>query len=196
MIDMTTKRRIDEAIRESVAHRKAKNPGTRIFGTYYELVNGVLQGVHGDVSLHANLLPAEGILDCLGTWLGVTTKKAGWYIGLYADAINPQSGWTAATITSVANEIVSTAHGYDGANRPTFTPNSPAAGTIDNIGQEAAFAIATSNELIVEGAFLVSEQARGSTGGVLASAVRYDNSRKLQDTDDYRVGYKVSLTSS
>lgn len=191
-----SRRALESAIAASVAARKAEHPEANAFGTYYEIVNGKLVGVHSEPVLSPNMLPAQGIKDNLDTWLGATAKKAGWYIGLYATAINPASTWTAANVAATAGEITSTTEGYSEVTRPQFTANASTGGAIDNVGQEAAFTIVSSGVVNVEGAFLISDNARGGTVGVLASAARYPNTRQLQNGDNYKVGYRVTLTSA
>ncbi len=195
-VSMNDRRALDRAIQAFVAERKAKNPGANAFGTYYEILNGKLVGLHDAPVLTPNNLPAEGIADCLDTWLGSKAKKSAWYLGLYANAINPASSWTAANVAATAGEITSTTEGYSETTRPQFTPNATANGACDNVGQEAAFTIVSSGTVNVEGAFLISDNARGGTAGVLASAARYKATRQLQDGDNYKVGYRVTLTSS
>ena len=190
-----SRRDLDDAIAASVAARKAANPKANAFGTYYEILNGELVGVQ-TVEVNPNMLPAEGIKDCLDTWLGATAKKAGWYLGLFANAINPASTWTGANVAATAGEITSQSEGYSQATRPQFTPNASTGGAIDNVGQEAAFSIVATGTVNVEGAFLVSDNARGGTAGVLASAARYAATRVLQNGDNYKVGYRVTLTSA
>lgn len=190
-----SRRVLDRAIAASVAARQAEHPEANAFGTYYEILNGQIVGVHTEPVLTPNMLPAEGIKDCLDTWLGGTAKKAGWYIGLYASAINPASTWTGANVAATAGEITSQTEGYSEVTRPQFTPNAAAGGAIDNVGQEAAFTIVSTGIVNVEGAFLISDNARGGTAGVLGSAARYANTRALQNGDAYKVGYRVTLTS-
>lgn len=185
-----TKRNLEAAIAAAVAAKAAEHPGDNAFGTYYGVLNGEI------VDVTCNLLPAQGLTDNLATWLGSTNKKAGWYIGLYANAINPASGWTAANVAATAGEITSLSEGYSETTRPQYTPNAASAGVIDNVGQEAAFSIVSSGTVTVEGAFLISDNARGGTAGVLGSGARYTNPRLLQNGDSYKVGYRVTLTSS
>ena len=191
-----SRRALDKAIAASVAERKALHPECNAFGTYYEILNGELVGLHDAPVLSPNLLPAEGILDALGTWLGATAKKAAWYLGLYANAINPASTWKAANVAATAGELTSLTEGYSESTRPQFTPNAAANGAIDNVGQEAAFTIATAGTVNIEGAFLISDNTRGGTAGVLGSAARYAQTRALQNGDNYKVGYRVTLTST
>lgn len=194
-INKYRRREIDRAIQASVAARQAANPEANAFGTYYEILNGKLVGVH-TVEVSPNILPTEGIVDCLGTWLGATAKKAGWYLGLYANAINPAAGWTAANVAATSGEITSQAEGYSETTRPQFVANAAAAGAIDNVGHEAAYTIVSTGSVSIEGAFLISDSARGGTSGALASATRFPATRIVQNGDNYKVGYRVTLTSA
>jgi hypothetical protein len=189
------RRALDEAIAASIAERQAAYPQANAFGTYYEILNGELVGVH-TVDVSPNLLPTEGIIDCLDTWLGATAKKAGWYIGIYANAVNPASGWTAANVAANAGEITSQTEGYSETTRPQFVANAAAAGAIDNVGHEATFSIVGTGDITVNGALLISDSAKGGTNGKLASATRFGATRTLQNGDSYKIGYRVTLTSA
>ena len=196
---MSNIRAINRAIEEHIRHQREANPNRNCFGHYWEIVNGVLVNVGIMDPITDNLMPTEGIHSLLNIGLGPTAKEAGWYLGLYANAINPAAGWTAANIVATAGEIVSEDEGYEGATRPQWTPNvagTNGVGTIDNVGQEAAFAIVSATSITIEGVFLVSSNVRGGTGGKLSSAARYTPTpRILANGDDYRLGYRTTITS-
>jgi hypothetical protein len=181
-------RQIEHAIEQDIRRQKELGSTMRAFGHYWEIVNGKL------VNVFHNALPTEGLNNCLNTWLGATAKPAAWYLGLYATAINPAAGWTAANVVATAGEITSAVEGYTQATRPVFTPNAAAAGVCDSVGSEAQYTIATATELLVEGCFLISDNVRGGTTGKLGSAARYPLTRHLQNADDYRLGFRVTLT--
>lgn len=190
------RRALDAAIASSIADRQKVAPGANAFGTYYEILNGELVGTHSvDIDVSPNNLPTEGILDCLETWLSGRAKKSGWFLGLYANAVAPAAGWTAANVAATAGEITSTTQGYVETTRQQFVPNAATGGAIDNVGEEATFTIIGAGDISVEGAFLISDSSRGGTSGVLASATRYASTRKLQAGDIYKVGYRITLTS-
>jgi hypothetical protein len=94
-------------------------------GMYAHRVNG------GEWSYDPNLLPSEGLTYLLSL-LGAGTKLTTWYIAPYAGAISPGSNWTAANFASTASEITSGSEGYTNATRPTWTPGTAAADTINN----------------------------------------------------------------
>ena len=68
---------------------------------------------------------------------------------------------------------------------PPPTPATPA---------ELSVTIATSSQLNVTGAAMLTTSARGGTTGVLVSATKYAAARVFQSGDTYEVGYRLSLT--
>lgn len=143
----------------------------------------------------ANLLPTEG-LTYLASLLGAGSKLTPWYIALYAGAVSPSSGWTAANFASTASEITSGAEGYSEANRVTWTPGTASAGAIHNTASPAAFTIVTASTLVVNGVGMLSALAKGATSGTLVSATRFAAQRTLNNTDVFEIKYTISLTSS
>jgi hypothetical protein len=162
---------------------------TQCQGFYWEKINGVL------LAPVPNMIVAQGLNKMLKIALGADAKLSAWYIALWQNATNPLSTWTAANFVASAGEITSTNEGYTGANRPTFSPIVPVSNIIDNVGQEASFNIVCTTSLQIQGAALLSEQARGSNTGVLFSAARYPSVRTLSNGDTYEVGYRVTATS-
>lgn len=188
------RREIDRQISLSIARKEGEllleSGRNRAHGHYWEKVNGVL------VAVTPNLIPAQGRTLQLDVLYGAVAKPAAWYVALYANAISPADNWTAANFASTAGEITSQTEGYSGAVRKTYTPNAGASGVIDNVGQEAAFAIVCTTSLNVNGAALLTVDTRGATTGFLGSATRYGATRVLANGDTYEVGYRTTLTSS
>lgn len=190
------RRNLEKLIDASVRRQKEKTPEKTAFGTYWDFRNGILIGVED------NTLPLQGMIAMLNGYFrsGTSPAPANNYLGLYANAINPASGWTAANVVATAGEIVDADEGYSQATRPLFAPatatGSGATATIDSVGTESQFTIVTASELLVEGVFCISDNAKGGTAGVLASAARYALTRHLNNGDDYRLGFRVTLTSA
>lgn len=160
-------------------------------GYFWEKVNGILVSEPS-----RNLVVAQGRNKMLKVHLGADAKIANWYIALWSNATDPLSTWTAANFAANAGENVSTTEGYSGANRIPWLPVVPTGSTIDNVGQEASFSIVCTTQVTFTGAALLSEQARGSTSGILHAAKRWATARTLQNGDTYEVGYAFELTSS
>ena len=189
--------RLRAAIDESVRDAKARNPTKNAFGTYFEKVNGIYVAVGSEPLLTPNLLPTQGLNNMLDTWIGAAAKAAGWYLGIYSGAATPADNWTAANFASNSTEITSTTEGYSETTRPQgVSSGAAAAGSINNIGNEAEFTIVCTTSINVNGVGFLSSNARGGTGGVLGSAARYALTRVLQNGDAYQVGWVTTFTSS
>jgi hypothetical protein len=161
----------------------------RASGLYEHRVNG------GVWVADPNLLPTEG-LTYLASLFGAGTKLTPWYIALYAGAIAPAAGWTAANFSSTASEITSGAEGYSQANRVEWVPGTASAGAIHNTASPASFTIVTASALVVNGIGMLSAAAKGATTGTLASATRFAAQRTLNNADVFEIKYTLSLTSS
>jgi hypothetical protein len=157
-------------------------------GVYFDSINGVFQGES------PNLIVDQGLMHMLNVVFGATSKAATWYLALYAGAISPAANWTAANFASTATEITSNSEGYSDTTRREWIDNVAAANAIDNVGSEATFNIECASSININGAALLSDNTKGGTSGVLASATRYGAQRTLYDGDVYKVGYRVSLT--
>lgn len=162
--------------------------GVLATGEYFDRVNG------GEWERNPNLLPTEGLAHILNVALGTTPKPSGYYLALFSGSAAPAANWTAANFASVASEVVSMTEGYTSPTRPVWTPKNTATGSIDNMDAVASLTIATSSQLNVTGAAMLSNSTRGGTTGVLVSAAKYSAARVFQDGDTYDVGYRVSLT--
>lgn len=136
-----------------------------------------------------NLIVTAGlnkILDaCFKT--GLTTPA--WYVGLVDNA-----GWTAYaagdTMASHAGWAESTA--YSNANRPTFTPGTISAGSVDNSASKAVFNInATAT---IRGSFLADNNTKGGTTGTLYGEGDYSAARSVISGDTLNV--TVTLTAA
>lgn len=159
-------------------------------GMYAHDVNGL------DLQLDPNLLTDQGLTHMLSVEFGAGSKISAWYLALYAGNISPAANWTATSFAGTASEITSTTEGYTETTRQLFVPGAAASNIIDNVGTKAAFTIATATQLNINGAALLSDSARGSTSGTLASATKFGSTRVLSSGDVFNCGYRVSLTSA
>ncbi|MDY0046068.1 MAG: hypothetical protein RBS10_01490 [Thauera propionica] len=162
--------------------------GVLAAGEYFDRING------GEWERTKNLIPTEGLAHILNVALGSAAKPAGYYLALFSGAAAPAANWTAANFAAVASEIVSLTEGYTNATRPAWTPANTSTGSIDNMASVASLTIATSSQLNVTGAAMLTNNARGGTTGALISATKYAASRVFQNGDTYEVGYRLNLT--
>ena len=188
-----------EAAREIRAERFDITPegiylpriGARAAGEYFGRVNGGAWQKEGD-----NLIVTEGFAHLLNVTFDTSTAKpAGYYLAIFSGNTAPAANWTAAAFAAVASEIVSMTEGHTGATRPVWTPAKTTTGSIDNMAAVASLTIATSSQLNVTGAALLTGSARGGTTGVLVSASLYAAPRTFQAGDIYELGYRINLTT-
>lgn len=159
-------------------------------GEYFDRING------GEWQTTHNLVVNEGLAHLLNVAMGATAKPAGYYLALFSGATAPSANWTAANFASVAAEIVSMTEGYTSATRPQWTPQNTSVNSIDNFNAVAKVTIATSSQLTVTGAALLTNSTKGGTTGVLISASKYTAARVFQDGDEYEIGYRLSFTAA
>ena len=162
--------------------------GVLAAGEYFDRING------GEWQRTKNLIPTEGLAHILNVAMGSTAKPAGYFLALFSGAAAPAANWTAASFAAAASEIVSLTEGYTNATRPAWTPTNTSTGSIDNMASVASVTIATSSQLNVTGAAMLTNGSRGGTTGVLVSATKYAAARVFQSGDTYEVGYRLSLT--
>lgn len=159
-------------------------------GEYFDRING------GEWQTTHNLVVNEGLAHLLNVAMGTTAKPAGYYLALFSGATAPAANWTAANFASVAAEIVSMTEGYTSATRPQWTPQNTSTNSIDNFNAVAKVTIATSSQLTVTGAAMLTNSTKGGTTGTLISASKYTAARVFQDGDEYEIGYRLSFTAA
>lgn len=166
------------------------NHGLKASGEYFDRVNG------GEWQTTQNLVVNEGLSHLLNVALGGKAKPAGYYLALFSGATAPAANWTAANFKDVSAEIVSMTEGYTNATRPQWACTDTNTNSIDNFASVAKVTIATSSQLTVTGAAMLTNNVRGGTSGTLISASKYTAPRVFQDGDEYEIGYRLSFTAA
>lgn len=108
-----------------------------------------------------NLVTTEGLNDSLEKHFKASAYTASWYVGLTdgtptfaaGDTMLSHAGWTEVTA-------------YSESTRQTLTLGTASNGSIDNTASKAVFTINADNTT-VGGAFIVSDNTKGGTTGVL-----------------------------
>lgn len=164
--------------------------GIMFRGEYFDSVNGQ------DERCSKNLVPTEGINFLLGVALGAVSKSAAFYLAPFAGAVTPAANWTAANFTATASEITSQTEGFAGTARLAWTPGVASGGSIDNLSAKASFTIISASSLNINGAALLTDQARGATTGALISATKFAATRVVYNGDVWDCGYRLTLSDS
>lgn len=143
-----------------------------------------------------NLVVNVGLQDMNTKYFTGSTYTAAWYVGLYgaASSNNPLATDTAATHPGFT-EITP----YSNATRPavTFgTATTADPSVISNTASPAYFSINATN--VVGGAFLISDNTKGGTAGVLFSASDFaaPGDRSVSSGDTLLVTYSFSLDAA
>lgn len=162
--------------------------GIMAHGEYFDRING------GEWMRTPNLVVNEGIAHILNVALGAKAKAAGYYLALFSGSSAPAANWTAANFASVSGEIVSLTEGYTNATRPQWNPTDTNSNSIENLAAVASVTIATTSQLNVTGAALLTNATRGGSTGTLISATKYAAARTFQNNDVYELSYRLSLS--
>ena len=134
-----------------------------------------------------NLMPYQGVNHMLDVLANGGAQVTAWYIGLYGNNYAPLPSDTMATFPALAGEL----SGYTG-NRQSFVPNPAASGVLSNAGQEAEFTITTTQT--VRGGFIASHATKGSTAGLLLSAVQLPSPRTFEVGDVVTVAAGLEIS--
>lgn len=143
-----------------------------------------------------NLVVNQGLHDMNTKYFTGSTYSATWYIGLYgaASSNNPLATDTAATHPGFT-EITP----YSNATRPACTFGAATSADPSVISNSASVATFTINAgATVGGAFLISDDTKGGTAGVLFSAADFaaPGDRTVVSGDSILVTYTFSLDAA
>lgn len=143
-----------------------------------------------DALLCPNMVCNTALNDVLAVYLDGGTQKALWYLGLIdntgfsalaaGDTISSHSGWTESTA-------------YTQANRVLWDPSAPSGQSIVN-PTSASFTINAT--VTIKGAFLVSENTKGGTTGVLFATGAFASNQSLVSGQVLKVSYTCPATAT
>jgi len=173
-----------------VGARAIINPQAEMLGrlrSYYKVEAFDKSGKLKWIEEVENLITTAGATDLLDKYFKGSTYTAAWYVGLYkgtgtlaaGDTSSSHAGWTDST-------------DYSNANRPTWTGGTATSGSVDNSGSPAVFNINATATIL--GAYLISNNTKGGTTGVLYGEAAFGSSRSVISGDTLNV--TVTLTAS
>lgn len=148
-----------------------------------------------------NLVTTEGLNDLLTQYLKGSSYSATWFLGLINNAdFGALDGTdTAARITNTTPNSPTTndwqeASEYDESVRQTLTFGTASGGSIDNVGNEAVFTI--SGTVTIYGAFVISDDTKDGTTGVLYGEAAFAAPRDVVDDDTITVTVTATAASA
>ena len=118
-----------------------------------------------------NRMPREGLNAAMTAVFKQGAGEAAFYIGLWSGAHIPDGEETAANLLTLVTEVTT----YAQSSRLLLQLGSVADGGASNAANLARFDMQGTGT--VNGAFLITSQAKGATSGKLYSLVRFDNPR-------------------
>lgn len=122
-----------------------------------------------------NLVPIEGLNYLIGAGLKQAAQFPNFYVGLFEGAYNPVPGDVMATFPASATEFTA----YSETARRPLVLGDIAAGAVDNSASLARFTGTTAGKQAT-GGFVSTSPTKGSSTGVLMSAVRFPSPRPLE----------------
>lgn len=174
---------------------------------YEKTAGGVLmpvQGIQGKGSYHGKIIRAdggieefdfdnlcvdEGLNSLLNIQFDAATQITAWYMGLFEGNYTPVAGLTAATVASAATETTA----YNETTRRAFSPAAASAKSITNSASAATFTFNATKTLY--GAFLISDNTKGGTSGVLFSAAKFPTTKSVSSGDQLLLTYTFTASS-
>lgn len=142
-----------------------------------------------------NIVPTAALNHLLDVGLRNQTRYATWYLALFSGTTAPAASWTATNFATVASELTSGTEGYSESTRQVWTPSAASGGVIDDYGSQAVFTMVSATTVTVRGMALLSDSAKGSTSGVLMSAVNLSTGAKSFATGEtFTCGYRLTLS--
>lgn len=137
-----------------------------------------------------NLIPGEGLDHMMSVVFKGAQQVPTWFIALYEGNYTPVPTLTAVAFPAAATECTA----YTPTQRVEFVEGAVASGAVDNAANRAEFTFTSAKT--VYGGVITSSAAKGSTTGVLVSAVRFASPKVLDVGSVLRVTAGNSLVSA
>lgn len=160
------------------------------FGFYYDIETVREDGVVIDRDRVYNLIPIQGLNYIIETALRNGVPFAAIYVGLYEGAYTPVPGDTMAAFPGAATELTA----YAEATRQPVVLAAASGGVAENSASKAVIT-GNTNGKQAQGAFISSAPTKGSTTGVLLSAVRFPSPKPLDAGTVLRITCGFSAAS-
>lgn len=142
-----------------------------------------------------NMVTTLGLNSLLNVYLGDTTQLTAWYIGLIdnsgftalaaGDTMAGHGGWSEVSGSNFSN-----------SSRPQWTPGSASAGAVVNVAS-VNYSMIPSGTDTIYGMFLVSDNTKAGTAGVLFATAAFSGGTQATNSGDtLKITYTVSATST
>lgn len=183
----------EEALAAIRRHKYDVTDGGIVIPSMKLAIGGVFEAAVGDGpwDVAPNLITAEGLNHILGVALAQATQKLAFYIAPFSGNVSVANNWTGGNFASNATEFTN----YTEATRVEWQKGAVAAGAVGNSATPAVFTIGTGGGTI-RGVGLLEASAKSSTSGVCVAAARLPVDKVMAATEELRVKYTLSATST
>lgn len=137
----------------------------------------------------SNLITNVGLDHALDVTLSAATQSTSWYLGLVDGSSSPTfaAGDTMGSHTGWTEE-----QAYDEANRQGWTDGGVSSQSVDNSGSPAAFNYSQASD--IAGAFMVDDNTKGGSSGVLFAEGSFSSTRTVGSGDTLEVTYTINAS--
>lgn len=136
-----------------------------------------------------NLVVNEGLNRLLNVMFNSASQTTTWYLGLFEGNYTPVASLTAATIAAAATETTA----YTSSTRVEYVEAASTAQSTTNSASRASFVFNATKTIY--GAFLISENTKGGTTGILFSAARFSASKAVESGDELLLTYTFNASA-
>lgn len=136
-----------------------------------------------------NLVVNEGLNTMLDVMFHGSTQITTWFMGVFEGNYTPVATVTALGIAAAATE--STA--YASSTRPEYVEAAAASQVTTNVANRASFVFNATKTIY--GAFLISNNTKSGTSGVLFSAARFSTAKNVESGDELLLTYSFTASS-
>ena len=171
-----------------------RNVQTNDDGSYKFDDNGNLLGDKAEEDVvFPNLVTTEG-KDYMANiaYNNTGTQQTAWYLALFDNNLAVESTDVASAVAARLGELTT---GISEANRPTWVKNVSVANTgllSSNSESPAVFTVTAGTT--VYGAYMISNNAKGGTSGVMLAGSNFAPSRVVLTSDVLQLTYSIALT--
>ncbi len=135
----------------------------------------------------------DGGLDyILGTSLKGLATISTWYIGVYTNIYAVSGSETASDVAALTGEFSTE---LAETTRIEWPSASVSAQTVTNT-EEAVYTSASIDDIVIRGAFLISDNTKQGTSGTLFCITNYDSAKTISTGDKLYITYSVVASSS
>lgn len=129
-----------------------------------------------------NLVTNAGLNDLLDKYLKGSSYTAAFYVGLVDGSTSPIPSYAAGD-TMASHAGWTEEQSYSESVRQTLTLGTVASQSVDNSASKASFSI-NANSQVIAGAFIVTDNTKGGTSGILYGVGNFSGGNKNADNGD------------